>query len=188
MPAFSSSRTGRRAGSPARRPNFYTWLGAKLPLIGFALRFLGWLGVFYGLSLTDTHEIALRAYRSGLASAAGVLLRGAGEVCVVAGESIASSTASVIVTDRCSALGLFWLLGSVVLAYPAKWGARFLGVFAGALVITVINVVRVGTLFWTSDHHPLAFDAVHETLWPALLVIAVATFLSAWIALLPREA
>lgn len=188
MAAPLKSRTGRRAGfSSARRPTFFTWLMTKGPMLAFAVKFLLCLGFFYVLSLSTMHERLLHAYRSGLAVAAAGLLHAVGEECRQSAETISSNSYSVAVTERCSAMGLLWCLSAAVLAFPAGWKEKAVGLLAGGTLLVAVNIMRVSSLFWTGVHARPAFAAAHETVWPALLIIATAAITAAWIEFVHRR-
>ena len=62
---------------------------------------------------------------------------------------------------------------------------RLAGAGAGAGMIVGLNTVRIGTLGLVSAS-PAWFNALHVYLWPALLILAIAGYVFAWMRLADR--
>jgi exosortase/archaeosortase family protein len=77
------------------------------------------------------------------------------------------------VARDCDAMETDILLVAAILASPATWRQRALGVSVGVVVIAVTNVVRLSALYLIGWRWPSAFDFAHRELWP-LVLIAVA--------------
>jgi exosortase/archaeosortase family protein len=58
-----------------------------------------------------------------------------------------------------------------VLAFPASWKRRLLGLGAGFLAIQVLNLFRVVTLFWIGLHRPALFNSSHTVIWQSVVVL-----------------
>ena len=83
------------------------------------------------------------------------------------------------VTLACSGADAFALCLGTILAYPVKWRARIAGAAGGAAVILVLNTVRIGTL-GQAGAWPAWFNILHVYVWPAVLVLAIAGYVFAW--------
>jgi exosortase/archaeosortase family protein len=83
------------------------------------------------------------------------------------------------VTLACSGADAFALCLGTILAYPVKWRARIAGAAGGAAVILVLNTVRIGTL-GQAGAWPAWFNILHVYIWPAVLVLAIAGYVFAW--------
>lgn len=63
---------------------------------------------------------------------------------------------------------LIFLAG--VLAYPASFGARLLGVTVGTVALFLLNLLRVVSLFLIGVHAPALFRATHVYVWQFLII------------------
>lgn len=98
----------------------------------------------------------------------------------VAVNVFGTSTVPVEVTLACSGADAMALCVAAVLAYPVRWRARVAGACGGLALILVLNMVRIGTLGHAAAS-PALFDALHLYVWPALLTLAIAAYVFAWI-------
>lgn len=82
------------------------------------------------------------------------------------------------VTLACSGSDAIALCAGFIWAYPARWQARAAAVAGGMALILALNTIRIGTLGLVTA--PVVFDALHVYLWPALLILAIAAYVFAW--------
>ena len=75
------------------------------------------------------------------------------------------------ITPACTNIFVFIVYTSAVVAYPAKWQKKLLGIFYGLVITYFINLVRLGLSAMGIGVSGQAFDLVHGFLWPMLFVI-----------------
>jgi exosortase/archaeosortase family protein len=92
----------------------------------------------------------------------------------------------VQVTLACSGADALALCLGAVLAYPVKWRTRLAGAGGGAALILGLNTLRIGTLGKVAAS-PQMFSTLHVYLWPALLTLAIAGYVFAWMRLADRR-
>jgi exosortase H (IPTLxxWG-CTERM-specific) len=78
---------------------------------------------------------------------------------------------AVEMRDGCNAVNVTILLWSAMLAFPALWKPKLLGLLAGSLIIQVLNIIRFISLFYIGQHSMTWFDFAHGYLWESLLVL-----------------
>jgi exosortase H (IPTLxxWG-CTERM-specific) len=78
------------------------------------------------------------------------------------------------------------ILIAAMLAFPATWKQRAIGIVAGLIAVQSMNVVRVISLFYLGQWSMKAFDWAHFYLWPALIMLDVLIVWMIWIRTLPR--
>ena len=100
----------------------------------------------------------------------------------VAAAAIGAPALPIDVTLACSGADAFALCAGAILAYPAPWKLRLGGTAVGFALIIAINSVRIGTL-GRAAASPLLFETLHVYLWPALLILAIAGYVFAWMQL-----
>lgn len=83
------------------------------------------------------------------------------------------------VTLACSGADAIAMCAGAILAYPVAWRTRFAGAAGGMALILVLNTVRIGTLGQAAAS-PSWFNALHIYVWPAVLALAIAGYVFAW--------
>jgi exosortase/archaeosortase family protein len=141
-------------------------LRASTSARSFALRLAAWSLALFGLlrlPWVGTH-ILLPGTR--LQAAAGSALLG-------------PSSLPVEVTLACSGADALALCLGAIVAYPVRWRMRAGGVAGGVALILTLNTIRIGSL-GRAAASPRWFDALHVYIWPAVLAVAIAGFVFAW--------
>jgi exosortase/archaeosortase family protein len=139
----------------------------------FALRGVAWSLGFFGLlrlSWIEAHAV-LPITQAQAAVALGLF---------------GTSALPVEVTLACSGADALALCLGAVLAYPVRWRMRLAGAATGAVLIVGLNTVRIGTLGLVAAS-PAWFNALHIYLWPALLTLAIAGYVFAWMRIADRR-
>jgi exosortase H (IPTLxxWG-CTERM-specific) len=88
---------------------------------------------------------------------------------------------AVEMRDGCNAINVTILLCSAVLAFPAPWKMKALGLAAGSVVIQALNLVRFISLFYLGQYSMTWFDFVHAYLWESLLVLDTMVVFWLWV-------
>jgi exosortase/archaeosortase family protein len=94
--------------------------------------------------------------------------------------------APVAATLACSGADALALCLGAVLAYPVSWRARAAGAGIGTALILGLNTVRIGTL-GQAVMSARWFDALHLYVWPAVLTLAIAGYVFAWMRYVDRS-
>ncbi len=95
------------------------------------------------------------------------------------------STAILEVKSNCSALHYVWLLTAAIIACPAPWISRLIGIIFGSLILFAANILRIVCLFLIGCYFPGWFSSVHETYWPTFSLLLTILVMASWILLLP---
>lgn len=90
---------------------------------------------------------------------------------VARGTVVASGVGSVELKNGCDALQPISVLVAAVLAWPARFGWRLVGILAGASLLLAANLARVVSLFFANAYAQSVFEALHTQVWPLALVI-----------------
>ncbi len=94
------------------------------------------------------------------------------------GTIMGSGEFEVDVAPACSGAVPMSIYLSAVLAYPATWASRRLGVGLGIGVILIVNIFRVSALFLIGLYHHQLFHETHVYVAQALVIcVAVALWL-----------
>ncbi|MEO8847281.1 MAG: exosortase H, partial [Casimicrobiaceae bacterium] len=76
---------------------------------------------------------------------------------------------------------------AAMLAYPAPWKNKLLGLLAGTLAVQGLNIVRVISLFYLGQWNRSWFEWAHLYVWQALIMLDVLIVWLVWVRTLPRN-
>jgi exosortase/archaeosortase family protein len=88
-------------------------------------------------------------------------------------------------TLACSGADAVALCFGAIFGYPVQWRTRLVGAAAGGGVIVALNISRIGTLGRAASS-PFLFNALHVYIWPAVLTLAIAGYVFAWMRVADR--
>jgi exosortase H (IPTLxxWG-CTERM-specific) len=107
---------------------------------------------------------------------------------VEASGKVLQSTANgfaVSIEAGCNGIEAAIVLNAAMLAFPAPWKHRAVGILAGLTAVQALNVLRVISLFYLGQWSPVAFEWAHLYLWQALIMLDVLVVWLVWIRALP---
>ena len=151
--------------------------------------FLGILGVgFTVIALRSVNDAVVVPYTAFIARVSGAILRLFGEQATVSGCVVSSPRFAVTIFNGCNGLITSLIFISGVLAFPARWPAKVIGVVGGLFAIQVINMVRIVSLFYIGVYFPALFNDAHTSIWQSVVILAGVGLWIAWARLLARPA
>lgn len=154
---------------------------ARRRSILFLVRFLVLLGAFaFLVAWKPVNDRVIVPFTAGVAHVSGAVLNALTEKVTVVGTELRSQGFSVDIENGCNGVETALLFCSAVLAFPASWRSRVLGLVFGFFAIQLLNLVRVVTLFWIGRHRPAMFSAAHTVLWQSAVVIAGVLLFLLW--------
>lgn len=92
---------------------------------------------------------------------------------------------AVSIEAGCNGIEAALVLIAAMLAFPATWKQRAIGIAAGLAAVQALNVVRVVSLFYLGQWSPRAFEWSHLYAWQALIMLDVLIVWLVWIRMLP---
>jgi exosortase H (IPTLxxWG-CTERM-specific) len=153
----------------------------RRPEARFLVLFLAVLGSSFTIIALRPVDTALVApYTAFIARLSGSALRLLGEQATVAGCVVSSPRFAVTIFNGCNGLITSLIFVSGVLAFPARWSAKVIGVVGGLLAIQVINLVRVVSLFYIGIYFPALFNDAHIVIWQSVVILAGVALWIAW--------
>lgn len=123
-------------------------------------------------------------YRQGIVTVSAdiIHLLAPRETVVVEANRLLSGTLSLEVVRGCDGAGAAFLMMAAMLAYPAGWRRRLIGVAAAVALVWAMNQVRIVGLYFVGAHHPSWFTPIHSYVAPTLMIALAASFFTAWLA------
>lgn len=157
-------------------------------MIRFFVQFLVLQAVLFGAELTpwvQQHLVIPWTNTIAAASAGLVTLFDPG---VVATGKVLQSKANgfaVSIESGCNGVEATIVLVAAILAFPAPWRSRLLGLAVGVVAVQGLNIVRVISLFYLGQWDLAAFEWAHLYVWQALIMLDVLIVWLIWVRTLP---
>jgi len=156
----------------------------------FIALFLVYLFALFALELLQPiDEHVILPFTAGIAKVS-VWLVGLFDPNAVAYGKILESTKNgfaISIERGCNGVEAVIILVSAMLAFPAPWKHRLVGIGLGFIAIQALNLVRIISLFYLGQWNRTWFDWFHLYLWQALIVLDALVAFLIWLRYLPRE-
>jgi exosortase H (IPTLxxWG-CTERM-specific) len=95
---------------------------------------------------------------------------------------------AVSIEAGCNGVEATIVLVAAMLAFPAPWRRKLLGLGIGIVAVQGLNVIRVISLFYLGQWSERAFTFAHQYVWQALIMLDVLIIWLLWVRTLPRAA
>lgn len=159
-------------------------------MLRFVTVFMVLLGGLFYLRITEPVRQAVTLPFTGvLADISGFIIKLFDSRVVTEGVIIRSldSPFAVAIAPGCDGIEAVIILVAAMVAFPAPWKHRLIGIGIGFLGIQVLNLVRIISLFYMGQWSRPAFDWFHLYLWQALIVLDALAIFLIWLRYLPRS-
>jgi len=158
-------------------------------MIKFFILFLVIQGVLFGGELTEPGQaLFVLPWTNFLATLSADLVRGFDPNVLVSGK-ILQSTANgfaVSIEAGCNGVEATIVLIAAMLAFPAPWKNKIIGLVAGILAVQGLNIVRIISLFYLGQWNYNVFEWAHLYVWQALIMLDVLIVWLLWVRTLPK--
>ena len=153
-------------------------------MLRFVLIFLAVLVALFTLELTHPVQNALVLPWTGYLARVSAVLLGLFDSTVMAyGKVLQNATTGqgVSIEAGCNGIEACLILFAAVLAYPASWLMRLVGVVLGFVAIQAVNILRLISLFYLVSYSRPLFEFAHLYLWQALIMLDVLVVWLLWV-------
>jgi exosortase H (IPTLxxWG-CTERM-specific) len=93
---------------------------------------------------------------------------------------------AVSIEAGCNGVEATIVLVAAILAFPAPWRSKLVGLAVGVVAVQGLNIIRVISLFYLGQWSFDAFDFAHQYVWQALIMLDVLIVWLLWVRTLPR--
>jgi len=93
--------------------------------------------------------------------------------------------AAVSIQPGCNGVEAMIVVMAAIVATPASWKQKLIGLTVGFLAIQILNVVRIISLFYLLQWNPVWFEWAHLYLWQALIILDGLIIYLLWVRMLP---
>ncbi len=160
----------------------------RYPIVFLLLFTVFYIAMYGGYFLLPDAVLRDIFYHYGICdiSAMAINLIVPGENAVAVDNTIRSQRAILEIVRGCDGAGAMFLLLAAILAFPASWKRRAIGLLLGALLAYAINQARIVALYFVVAEHPAWFTALHTFYLPTFVVLLYAALFGAWTFVLTR--
>lgn len=158
-------------------------------MVRFFLGFLLLLALLFGVELTPwAQRWVVVPWTDTLAAiSAGIVTQF--DPAVVAQGNVLQSTRNgfaVSIVAGCNGIEASIVLVAAILAFPATWKRKLVGLAIGIVAVQGLNIIRVISLFYLGQWNFDAFEWAHLYVWQALIMLDVLIVWLLWMRTLPR--
>jgi exosortase H (IPTLxxWG-CTERM-specific) len=94
---------------------------------------------------------------------------------------------AVSIEAGCNGVEATLVLCAAILAFPAPWRHKALGIAIGVVAVQLLNIVRVISLFYIGQWNFAVFEWAHQYVWQALIMLDVLIVWLIWVRRVPRD-
>ena len=158
-------------------------------MLRFLLIFLLILGSLFALELTPPGQALVHPWAASLASFSASLITLFDPKIITYGNVIQSQSNGfgVAIEAGCNAVEACIVLAAAILAFPAPWRHKLLGLVIGMVAVQVANILRIISLFYLGQWRMDAFEFAHLYLWQGLIMLDVLVVWLIWIRAMPVQ-
>jgi exosortase H (IPTLxxWG-CTERM-specific) len=151
------------------------------PRILFVARFIVALIVLYAVvAFNPVNDHVIVPFTAAVASSSAMLLRVVESGVEAVGTVMRSPLFALDVQNGCNGVEAAILLAAAIFAFPATLRSRLIALPLAVIAIELLNLVRLGSLFWLGEHHRAVFDFVHIAVWQSLVILAAISIFVLW--------
>ena len=159
-------------------------------MLRFFVTFLLLQAILFGLELTPwAQEYFVVPWTNTLARISTWLVTVFDPNVMAIGKIMRSTTNgfAVSIEAGCNGVEATIVLLAAILAFPAPWRSKVIGLVVGVLAVQGLNIVRVISLFYLGQWDREWFEWAHLYIWQALIMLDVLIVWLVWVRTLPRS-
>ena len=147
----------------------------------FLIRFIVLLAMLYlPLTLQPVDAAVIVPFSRAIAIVSAALLNALGQHVIVSGVILTAGSNAVSIQNGCNGIEAVVFLVAAILAFPATWRQRAVGLVAAVGVIQILNLARVVTLFLINRYKPDLFELFHLAIWQTVIGGAAIALFYVW--------
>ncbi len=147
----------------------------------FGLRFVSLLILVSIATWAINLPTRLTALQKALAQSAAWIANATGSGNRVLGDKIFVPGMTIDINYECTGAYVLLLLGTFLVAYPARWSQRLAGLVIGVSALTILNAFRIAVLIRIAEIRPDLFLYFHEYVWQGIFLVLVIVYAMHWV-------
>ncbi len=160
-------------------------------MVRFFLGFISLQALLFGLELTPwAQRWFVVPWTDTLAAISADLVKVFDPGVIADGNVLQSAHSgfAVAIEAGCNGVEASIVLVAAMLAFPAPWKRKLIGLAVGIFAVQGLNIVRVISLFYIGQWSLDVFEFAHQYVWQALIMLDVLIVWLLWVRTLPRGA
>lgn len=149
----------------------------------YAILYCLLLGVLFAIETTDwAQAFTVGTWTHLLAEISGSLMQWFDPTVVVQGSDLRNGQTGFAVSIKagCNGVEAGMILAAAILAYPARWRHKLLGMVTGVAAIQILNILRIISLFYLGAWSERALTIAHLYVWPGLIILDALIIFLLW--------
>jgi exosortase H (IPTLxxWG-CTERM-specific) len=165
-----------RAGPDGMKRFFLLFIGIQLLLFGVEL-------------LKPVQEHVVLPFTAQLARLCSALISISDKSALAVGKVLIDRATgfAVSIEPGCNGVEACIVLFAAIVAFPARWRDRLVGLAAGFAAVQALNVVRIISLFYLGQWNREWFEFAHHYLWQGLIMLDVLVVFLVWARYFPQR-
>ena len=153
----------------------------------FAILFVVTLLALFTLELTPPGQAVVQPWTAFVAESSSAFIRLFDGDARAQGNMVYSSRTgfAMVIVAGCNGVEAMLVLLAGILAYPAPWRSKLVGLAIGAVAIQALNLVRIVSLFYLGQWDMKWFEWAHLYVWQGLIMLDALLVWMLWIRALP---
>ena len=153
----------------------------RWPLRRLAQSLSAALAVLWLLALTPAGDFLLAPLNIWTAQATAAMSAAVGLPLIREGTVLVHASGfACLISFACTAVIPVALLAAAIGPWPASRRRRAIGIAIGALLLLLVNQLRLTSLVWVGVYAPEYFDVAHAWVGPSLLTVTTAGYWFVW--------
>ncbi len=149
--------------------------------IYFVAMFMLFLVLFFTfISLNTINDNVIVPFTVGISTVSRWVLTALGYDVQQKGTILYTDNFGVNIKNGCNGVEAMSILLAAVLAFPASWKSKAIGLMGGIIVVQVINLIRIVILYLTGLHFPSFFHTSHTVIWQSIVIGVALLFWLYW--------
>lgn len=181
MPQDGRHSRKRGRGSAVQASAAFPWRSALAAAVALGLA----LALYFTFSASDALSGPVRRWTAGLTAFTLDLL---GADASVRDATVSAYGSRLLVVADCTPVGPVLLLWGAMLAFPAPWRAKLVGITLGGLLLVALNLVRMVSLVYIGVLAPSYLETVHLLVWQSIMILSAILIWLFWFARVSRVA
>ena len=156
----------------------------------FFLLFIGIQLVLFGVELLKpVQEHVVVPFTTQLARLCSWLISTFDSTAIASGKVLMDPATgfAVSIEAGCNGVEACIVLFAAIVAFPARWRDRLIGLAAGFVAVQALNVVRIISLFYLGQWNFAWFEFAHHYLWQGLIMLDVLVVFLVWARYFPQK-
>ena len=159
-------------------------------MLRFFLIFLAWQMSLFGLNMLGwVQQHLVLPWTALLARVCAHLVLWFDTTAAAAGKVLWNTVSGfgVSIEPGCNGIEACIVLFAAIMAYPASWRHKVIGIVAGFAAVQGVNVLRVISLFYLGQWRTDVFNFAHEYLWQGPIMLDVLVVWLLWVRVVVRS-